>query len=108
MEHIFEFSKLKNPNQEIRKDDKRLVQYLEKQKKIDERQFDFRKQKSTIDAISKITTQIPDGFRRKEKTAAIFFDSKKAYEMSTEIRHLNNWKNGNTGKNDAVHQRTNK
>ena len=28
----------------------------------------------------KITTKIIDGFRRKEKTAAIFFDIEKAYE----------------------------
>ena len=40
---------------------------------IDDRQFGFRKQRSKIDAISKITTKILDGFRRKEKTAAIFF-----------------------------------
>ena len=48
--------------------------------KIDERQFGFMKQRSTIDAISKIKTKILDGFRRKEKTAAIFFDIKKAYD----------------------------
>ena len=52
---------------------------LEKEKKY-ARQSGFRKQKSTIDAISKLTTKILDGFRRKEKTAAIFFDIKKAYD----------------------------
>ena len=31
----------------------KLVCYLEKEKKIYDRQFDFRKQRSTIDAISK-------------------------------------------------------
>ena len=50
-----------------------MVWYLEKEKKIDDRQFGFRKQRSTINAISKITTKILDGFRRKEKTAMIFF-----------------------------------
>ena len=45
---------------------KRLIWYLEKEKKIDERQFSFRKQKK-IDAISKITTKILERFRRKEK-----------------------------------------
>ena len=49
---------------------KRLVWYLEKEKKIYDIQFGFRKQRSTIDAISKILHE----FRRKEKTAAIFFD----------------------------------
>ena len=55
-----------------------LVWYLEKEMKIDDRQFVFRIQRSTIDEISKITANILDGFRRKEITAAIFFDIKKA------------------------------
>ena len=50
--------------------------YLEKDKKIDNREFGFRKKRSTIDAISKIL----DGFRKKEKIAAIFFDIEKAYD----------------------------
>ena len=58
----------------------RLVRYLEKEKKIDDRQFGFRKQSSTIDATSNITTTILNGFRRNEKTAIIFFDIKKAYD----------------------------
>ena len=33
---------------------KRLIWYLKKEKKIDDRQFGFRKQRSTIDTISKI------------------------------------------------------
>ena len=33
---------------------KRLVWYLEKEKKIDDRQFSFRKQKITLNGISKI------------------------------------------------------
>ena len=49
-------------------------------KKIDDRQFSFRKQRSTIHAISKITTKVLDGFKRKEKTAATFFNIEKAYE----------------------------
>ena len=57
-----------------------LVWYLEKEKEIDERQFCFKKQKSTIDAISKITTKILNGFKRKEKIAAIIFDIEKAYD----------------------------
>ena len=39
---------------------KRLVWYMEKEKKINGRHFDFRKQRSTIDPISKITTKILD------------------------------------------------
>ena len=65
---------------------KRLVWYLEKEKKIDDRQFGFRKQ-STTDAISKLTTKILDRFRAKEKTSAIIFDI---------------GKHGNTEKNDGA------
>ena len=59
---------------------KRLVLYLEKEKRIDDRQFSFRKQKCTIDAILKITTKILHGFRRNEKKAAIFFNIEKSYD----------------------------
>ena len=59
---------------------KRLVWFLKNEKKIDDRQFGFRKQRSTIDVISKITIKIFYGFKRKEKTATIFFDIGKAYD----------------------------
>ena len=59
---------------------KRLVWYLKMEKKIYERKFDFWKERSTIDAISKITRKIQDGFRRKEKKAAIYFINVKAYD----------------------------
>ena len=52
---------------------KRLVWYPEKEKKVDDRQYGFRKQRS---AISKIL----GGFKRKEKTAAFFVDIEKAYD----------------------------
>ena len=64
---------------------------MEKEIKIDERQFGCRKQRSTIDAVSKITTKVLDGFRSKEKIATIFFDiNKKLMSKPTERRHLNN------------------
>ena len=44
------------------------------------RQFGFRKQRSKIDIISKITSKIINGSRRKEKIAAIFFNIKKVYD----------------------------
>ena len=60
---------------------RRLVWYLEKEKEIDERQFGFRKQRSAIDAISKITTKILNGFKRKERErAVIFFNIEKAHD----------------------------
>ena len=34
------------------------------------------KKRSTIDAMSKVTTKILDGFRRKKKTSTIFFNIK--------------------------------
>ena len=51
-----------------------------KGEKIDDRQFGFKKQRSTIDAVSKLTAKILHGFRRKKKTATIFFGIKKTYD----------------------------
>ena len=59
---------------------KRLVWYMEKEKIIDARQFSFRKQRSTVNAISKLTTKILDGFRRKGEKVVLIFDIKKAYD----------------------------
>ena len=57
--------------------------------------------------MSKITTKILRGFRRKKKTAAIYFDSIKCMTKSKENTHiLKTRKYGNTGKNDGVHKRT--
>ena len=70
---------------------KRLFWYLGNEKKIDDYQFGFRKQRSTIIAISKMTTKILDRFRRKEKTAAIFFDIEKGYDKVNRKKHFNNW-----------------
>ena len=49
----------------------------EEGEKIDDRQFGFRKQISTLDTISKINNK--NGFKRKEKTVEIFYDIEKAY-----------------------------
>ena len=51
---------------------KRMIWYMEKAKKINDRQFSFRKQRNTIDTLSKITTR-----RRKKKTAVTLFDIEK-------------------------------
>ena len=63
---------------------------MEKENKIDTRQFGFRKQRNTIDAISKITTKILGRFRKKEKTVAIFFDKEKAYDRINRKSTLTN------------------
>ena len=44
------------------------------------RQFGFRKQRRTIHAKSKLATKILYGCKRKEKTAALFFNIEKAYD----------------------------
>ena len=62
--------------------------YLEKEGRIDERQFGFIKQRSTIDTISKITIIIINGFRIKQRTSAIFFDIEKAYDKINREKHL--------------------
>ena len=45
--------------------------------KKDDKQFNFRNQRSTIDVLSKVTTK--NGFR-KQKMAIIFFNIKKVYD----------------------------
>ena len=49
--------------------------------------------KKAHNAISKITTKILDGFRRKEKTTKIFFDIKKAYEKVNRDKTLEQLEN---------------
>ena len=66
---------------------KRLVWYLEKERKKDDRKFGFRKQRSTIDAMLK--KKILDWFRRKEKTTAIFFYTEKTYNKINRKKLLN-------------------
>ena len=62
---------------------------MEKEKRINDRQFGFRKQRSTIDARSKTF----DGFRREEKTAAIFFDIEKACDKVNREKTLEQLEN---------------
>ena len=81
---------------------KRLVWYLENEKNIDESEFSFRKQRSKIDKMSKVTTKILHGFRRKEKTAAIFFDFEKVYDKVNREKTLEQLENMGIGKNDEV------
>ena len=47
---------------------------------IDDKQFGFKKQRSKTYAISKLTAKILNGFRKKEKATAIFFDIEKTYD----------------------------
>ena len=65
---------------------KLIIWYLEKKKKIDNKQLAFKKQKSTIFSIIKIKTKNLDGFRRKEKTVAIFFDIGKLYKKIKKVK----------------------
>ena len=44
-----------------------------KRKKIENRLFSFRKRRSTIDSIPKITTKILDWLKIKDKKAEIFY-----------------------------------
>ena len=72
---------------------KRLVWYFEREKKVDDRQFSFRKQRNTIGVISNITTKIIDIFWRKEKTEAIFFDIEIAYDKFNREKTLEQLEN---------------
>ena len=55
---------------------------LKKEKKIDDRQFGFRNQKSKIYATLKINT----------KKTTIFFDIEKVYDKINKNKTLNNWR----------------
>ena len=74
---------------------------------INDRQFGFRKQRNTIDTISKITTKIIDGFKRKkkEKQQPSSLTSRKHMTKSTEKRHWNDWKTWEYREECLVHKK---
>ena len=52
-------------------------------------QFGYRKQRCTLDTISKLKTKILDGFRRRKKATAIFIDFAKSAERKN-MKQLDN------------------
>ena len=60
----------------------RLVWYLESKKLLSNRQFGFRKGKSTLDPLLIVTREIQNAFAVQNQTIAVFFDLEKAYDTT--------------------------
>ena len=67
----------------------RLMWFLEKNNLLSPFQSGFRKQKSTMDAFSQLTSHVEKAFKKGKHTMAIFFDLEKAYDTvwRSEILH---------------------
>ena len=60
----------------------RLVWYLEAKGMIPSFQFGFRKNRSTLDPLLRLTNQIQQGFAKQSQTIGVFFDLEKAYDTA--------------------------
>ena len=60
----------------------RLVWYLESKNLLSNRQFGFRKNRSTIDPLMFLTREIQNAIALQNQTIAVFFDLEKAYDTT--------------------------
>ena len=60
----------------------RLMWHLEKNKLLSSVQFGFRKHRSTLDPLIRLSTQIQEGFSQRCQTIGVFFDLEKAYDTT--------------------------
>ena len=60
----------------------RLIWYLEKNSLITPFQFGFRKNRSTLDPLFRLSNQIQQGFAMQRQTVGVFFDLEKAYDTT--------------------------
>lgn len=60
----------------------RLVWFLEKNNLLSECQFGFRKNRSTLDPLLRLSNQIQQGFAENKHTIGVFFDMEKAYDTT--------------------------
>ena len=67
----------------------RLMWFLEKNELLNPLQSGFRKNKSTIDALSQLVCQVERGFEEKKHTTAVFFYLEKAYDSVWRTEILN-------------------
>ena len=58
----------------------RLVWFLEKNRLLSPQQSGFRKNKSTMDSLSQLTSHVEQSFKDKKHTTAVFFDLEKAFD----------------------------
>lgn len=61
---------------------RRLVYFIEKNKRLNQFQSGSRRNRSTIDNLVFLENQIVTGFAKQEHTVAIFFDCEKAYDRT--------------------------
>ena len=60
----------------------RLVWYLETNKLLSRYQYGFRKNRSTLDPLLRLSNQIQQGFADQKQTIGVFFDLEKAYDTT--------------------------
>ena len=60
----------------------RLMWHLENNGLLSSYQFGFRKGRSTLDALLKLSNEIQQGFARQRQTIGVFFDLEKAYDTT--------------------------
>ena len=60
----------------------RLVWYLESKGLLSNRQFGFRKNRSTLDPLLMLSREIQNAFARRHQTIGVFFDLEKAYDTT--------------------------
>ena len=58
----------------------RLEWFLEKNNKLDPNQAGFRKCRSTVEQVSRLTQTIYDGFENGKKTLIVYVDFSRAYD----------------------------
>ena len=69
----------------------RLTWYLESQHKIPTQQFGFRQNKCTFEPIAQLTTQITNGFLKRQITMAVLYDIEKAFDTINRNKILYNF-----------------
>ena len=60
----------------------RLVWHLETNKLLSSYQYGFRKNRSTLDPLLRLSNQIQQGFANQKQTIGVFFDLEKAYDTT--------------------------
>ena len=85
---------------------KRLVWYLERERKIDDRQLQKTRKHNQSQKYQISISKIIDGFRRRVKTAPIFFNIEKTYDRDNrdkKVKQLENMGIQRTEKNVEIH-----
>ena len=81
----------------------RLTQYLECNSILSNFQYGFRKQRSTIDSLTRFENDIRMSFSRHEMVLCVFFDLTKAYDTTCRVMILQELKNSGISGNMAIY-----